>query len=328
MSSLGDVIHTLPLVRVLKKYIKSAEIDWVVNEEYTILLNGNPDINEIIPFRRRDWLSFFGFFKHRKEIKNFATHLKKKHYDVVIDVQGLFKSAIVVAMASGKRTLGFENAREFSNFLYDEKIKGDYSKHAVERYLQFAESLGIKWNKEDLFFHIPSKDIDRENLKKKLNSLSDKNIVVFCPFTRWETKVWDEENFHKLEELLESLDLEIVWIGSKNEKLKKDVKNNFIGVFNLLELYELMKISRFVVTCDSGAMHLASCANANIFALFGPTSDIRTGPYNLKGKNYIIKKSNLECAPCFDKACKRNDKACMSFSAEEVFDIIKASGLV
>ncbi|MCX7770177.1 MAG: lipopolysaccharide heptosyltransferase I [Proteobacteria bacterium] len=328
MSSLGDVIHTIPMVGVLKKNLPNAQIDWVVNEEYSCLLKGNPNINEVIPFKRRDWLNLIGFIKNRREIKKFAMKLKSKRYDVVLDVQGLFKSALVVMMAHGKKNIGFSNAREFASFWYNEKVEGDYTKHAVERYLQLLEPLNLKWTREELEFFIPSTQRDRESLKEKLGDLYYKNFVVFCPFTRWDTKRWEEENFYELERLLNQKGIDVVWIGARNEFLKKDVKNNFIGKFTLLELYELMKLSKFVITCDSGAMHIASSAGANIFALFGPTSHIRTGPYNLRGKNFIIRKEDLYCSPCFEKECKRKDKFCLEISPKEVFDRIANSGLI
>lgn len=328
MSSLGDVIHTIPIPGILKKNIPSAKIDWVVNEEYVCLLEGNPNIDEVLPFRRKHWLSLFGFIRNRKELKNFAMYLKNKHYDIVFDFQGLFKSALVVMMAHGKKNIGFSNAREFASLWYDEKVEGDYNKHAVERYLQLLEKIGIKWTKDDLEFFIPTNEEVLNSVKQKLQELNVKTFAVFCPFTRWETKKWDEENFHKLEELLNKKGLDVVWVGAKNEFLKKTVKNNLIGKLTLIELYELMKLSKFVVTCDSGAMHVAASANANIFALFGPTSNVRTGPYNLKGKNCIIRKENLSCSPCFSRECKRKNKICLDINPEEVFNKITDCGLV
>lgn len=328
MSSLGDVIHTLPLVSILKRGLPNSTIDWVVNEEYTILLEGNPYISEVIPFKRKDWLSWKGFFKNIIEIKRFAMNLKRKHYDLVIDVQGLFKSALVVAMASGKKTIGFSNAREFASFFYDVKIYGNYNLHAVERYLQIAEMLNLSWEKKDLEFNVPSKEDDKKRLLEKLGNLKDRKLVVFSPFSRWQTKLWDEKKFQELEELLKKENYEVVWVGSPEEKLSIKVKNNFVGKLDLLELYELMKLSSFVITCDSGAMHIASAADANIFAFFGPTSPKRTGPYTIKGKSFIIKKDGVECAPCFSKTCKYSTKECLNIEPQEIFNIIKKSGII
>ncbi len=328
MSSLGDVIHAIPFVGILKKNLPDAKIDWVVNDEYACLLKDNPNIDEIFPFDRKRWLNIFGFFSKRREIRSFSMTLKKRNYDLVFDLQGLFKSALVVMMAHGKKNVGFSNAREFASFWYNFKVRGDYNRHAVERYLQLLEVINISWSKEDIDFFIPSTKKNKDTVLEKLRELNVQDFAIFCPFTRWETKRWDEKNFFKLEELLNNKGLEVVWVGSKDEALNKPVKNNMIGKLSLLELYELMKLSKFVVTCDSGAMHIAAAANANIFAFFGPTSDIRTGPYNLRGKNFIISKEKLECRPCFDKYCKRKDKKCLDISAKEVFDKIIDSGLL
>jgi heptosyltransferase-1 len=324
MSSLGDVVHAIPLAKVLKNGISGCTIDWVVNEEYAELLKGNPHIDEVIPFKRKEWLTLTGFFKNIKEVKNFAMYLKKKHYDLVIDVQGLFKSALVVLMAAGKRDMGHSNAREFSPVFYHEKVYGDPGLHAVERYLLFADKLGIKWQREELEFFIPFEKEDIAIVDSLLQkaSLTEKNFAVFCPFSRWETKMWDERNFHALGKMLNNKGIGVVWTGEKGERLNREAKNNFIGKLSIKQLYCLMKKSKFVVTCDSGAMHIAGAADANIFALFGPTSPEKTGPYTIKGRAVVIKKDGVSCAPCFGRECDKQN-ACLEIKPEEVLQKIE-----
>lgn len=328
MSSLGDVIHTLPMVYILKKHLKNdVEIDWVVNSEYLSLLENNGLIRKVIPFNRKTWLTPIGFFKTFSHIKSFARSLKDEHYDVVIDVQGLLKSAMVVAMAGGKKSIGFSDAREGASLFYDTKIIVNNVMHAVEKNLLFLDYFNLKWDKEDIIFKVAYNHEDVMVTRKILDSYSVRApYVVFCPFSRWNTKMWPEENFHHLESLLKAVGFDVVWTGSKNEKLKRAVEKDLTGQLTLNQLYILMKDARFVVTCDSGAMHLATAAGTDIVAIFGPTSPTKTGPYVVKNKAIVINRSDLDCVPCFSKKCKIGTK-CLDITAELVFEKIK-EGLI
>lgn len=324
MSSLGDVIHTIPFVRVLKKNFPNAQIDWVVNEAYETLLKGNPDISEVITFKRKKWLSFIGFFKNLSEIKKFSNYLKSKKYDYVIDLQGLFKSILIVLMANGKKVVGFSNPREPVSPFYDEKVEGDYNNHAILRYLSLLKPLGVDWHEEDIDFYIPLTDKDIDSVNNFLNELGikDNKYIVFAPFSRWKTKMWEQDSFKRLAEIFESKGLPVVFTGDKNEKLSFSPKRSLVGRLTINQLYYLMKNSLFVLTCDSGAMHIASASGTKIFAIFGPTSSDRTGPFSLKIPATIIKKEGIECAPCFKKECQKSME-CMDISVEEVYKIIE-----
>ncbi len=324
MSSLGDIIHTIPLVRIFKKYYNNAQIDWVVNENYETLLKGNPDISEVIPFKRKKWLSPTSFFKSLFALKKFSFYLKEKKYDYVIDLQGLFKSILVVLMAGGKKNIGFSNPREPVSFFYDEKIEGDFSKHAIYRYLSLLKVFNIDWIEEDIEFFIPLSEEDRRYVEKSLQEmgLELNKYAVFAPFSRWKTKMWDHKRFGELATILEEKGIPVIFTGDREEKLVFEPKRNLIGRLSINQLYYLMKNSLFVLTCDSGAMHIASASGTKIFALFGPTSSERTGPFSIRGDATIIKKEGVKCAPCFKREC-RYSMECLDISVNEVYDCIK-----
>lgn len=325
MSSLGDIIHTIPFVNILhNKLSDKAQIDWVVNNEYLSLIKNNGIIRNAIGFDRKQWLSPIGFIKTFKEIKNFSNMLKSERYDLVLDLQGLLKSALVATIAAGKKTIGFSDAREGATIFYDIKINAPSDIHALEKNLFFLDYFNLKWQIDEIDFPIYVSDDDASYINKQLETfnIADKKFAVFCPFSRWQTKMWDENNFHMLENLLVANGINIIWTGSKNEKLTKDVSYNLIGKLSLNQLYYLFKKCLFVVTCDSGAMHLASAAGSNVFTIFGPTSPKKTGPYNVKGSSVIIRKDGLSCSPCFKRHCDIGN-VCLDISANEVFKKIK-----
>lgn len=329
MSSLGDVIHTLPLVKLLKdRFKQDIIIDWVINNEYLSLIENNGIVRNAIPFKRKEWLSLSGFFKTFGEIRKFSRRLKEEYYDVVLDVQGLLKSALVVAMAGGRHNVGFSDAREGATLFYNTKIEVKNPMHAVEKNLLFLDFFNVKWERNEIAFPIPLSEADISFVEEtlKLSKITG-DFVVFCPFSRWVTKIWAEERFHQLEAMLKKRGLFVLWTGSKNEHLKSPVQFDFTGKFTLNQLYYLMKRSRFVVTNDSGAMHLATAAGVDIVAIFGPTSPLKTGPYTVKNKAVIIRRSDLSCSPCFRKSCDIGN-VCLDISAEEVMARIEKELLV
>src|SRR5574340_681190 len=119
LSSIGDVVHTLPALYSIRQGFEKkgirAEIDWLVEEAASSVLAGNPLIDNVIVVKNRGWL--------RDMIRNLKTAkaIHSRHYDIVLDFQGLLKSAVWVAASRGKRRIGFSNAREMSHIFLNEK---------------------------------------------------------------------------------------------------------------------------------------------------------------------------------------------------------------
>ena len=149
------------------------------------------------------------------------------------------------------------------------------------------------------------------------------------PGARWKTKRWPEEEFG---ELTSRLPLQSVIVGSKPDKdiadsivsLSRGKTTSLAGNTSLKELIEIISNAKFVVSNDSGPMHIAAARGIPVFAIFGPTDPQRTGPY---GTVHAIIKEELPCAPCFRRTC--DDSRCMkSVSADKVFEIIKSKQLL
>ena len=111
-SSFGDIIHTLPMAHALKNHLSVEAIDWVMNAEYVSLLEGNPDVNRVIPFPRKQWLG--------SAMAQFLQELRCEPYDWVIDLQGLFRSGLMTALARGRKKIGMSDSREGAGFFYSE----------------------------------------------------------------------------------------------------------------------------------------------------------------------------------------------------------------
>ncbi len=324
LSSIGDVVHTLPSLYALRSAYPMAEIDWLVEEEAKGIIKGNPMINNLVVVKKR------GFLKDPGRTWRVAKGLKARGYDMVIDFQGLFKSGIWVYLSGARRRIGFDKGREFSHIFLNDKLDPyDPDKHAVDRYLQLARYAGGKV--EEVRFPFKFSEDEKESvlgLLKEGNMVKNESFIILSPSARWETKLWGVEKFAELaEEINKRFGFKVVLVGSEADRgLLHEIASTANSVINLggrttlKELAFLMKLSLLVISVDSGPMHIASAVGTPVVAIFGPTAPWRTGPY---GNNNIIFRRVLECSPCFSRRC--GDNICMKdITVREVMDGVVA----
>jgi heptosyltransferase-1 len=315
LSAIGDVIHTLPSLAALRHLYPDAHITWVVEEAAAEIVKNHPYLNEVIVSRRKSWIKNFKDGQLRRplrEIKLFLKQLRQRPYDLVIDFHGLLKSSVIVYFSRGKRKLGYDSLQELSGLFVDEKIPEDMNKHAVNRYLDFPRYLGAAGEAEFILPRNHEAETTGQRLLDQYN-LKDKKFIAINPIAYWETKLWDNDNFARLADLIkEKLKMDVVFTGSEKESIEKITSGmvtygiNLGGRTSLSELAYLYKKALLVITTDSGPMHLAAAVETPVIALFGPTDPARTGPY---GKGHTIVRTELQCSPCFLKRCA--SKKCM-----------------
>ncbi len=329
LSAIGDVIHTLPSLAALRRFYPDAHITWVVEEAAADIVKNHPYLNEVIVSRRKSWQKYFKAGQLRRplrEMKLFLRQLRLRPYDLVIDFQGLLKSSVIVYLSRGKRKLGYDSLQELSGLFVNEKIPEDMNKHAVDRYLDFPRYLGAAADEAE--FILPRNHEAETAVQALLDeyNLKDKNFIAINPVAYWETKLWDDDNFARLADLIKNnLKMDVVFTGSNKESIEKITSGmaacgiNLGGKTSLSELACLYKKARFVITTDSGPMHLAAAVGTPVIALFGPTDPARTGPY---GEGHTILRTQLPCSPCFLKKCPT--KKCMKeILPEQVFAAVE-----
>lgn len=333
LSALGDVVQAIPTFEALRTHYPTAHISWLVEEGAAELLEHYPRLDEVLVCRRRSWLQ-----RLRKplwwpavflEIIKFCQLLRRRHYDMIIDLQGLLKSAIWVLLARGSRKIGFDQTREGSwRFLNERLPPYDPERHALERYLDVARYLGAEV--EDVKvrnFWTPAEEVSFQKRVNKIAGNGSGPLVACHPISRWKTKRWPEANFASLAAaVVIRLRATVVFTGSSEDQsaISRIIRNagaqrlfNWAGTTGLRELAYLYKKSAVVVSIDSGPMHLAAAVATPVVALFGPTAPWRTGPY---GEIHRVLRADSDCSPCFQRNCDTSD--CMA--ALKVEDVFKA----
>lgn len=330
LSAVGDVIHTLPSLRELRRHYPDAHITWVIEEASADLIKDHPDLDRILISPRKRWIQEFKgrqIHKPTGEIRTWIKSLRERSYDLVIDFHGLFKSAIIVFLSGGKRKLGYDSMQELSGLFYNEKIPEDMEKHAVDRYLDFIRYLGANIGKPEFPIAIQAQHEKTITELLKTHGLNEKDaFVVINPVALWETKLWQNEKFARLGDRLSGeLGMKVILSGAERKTLD-DIQNqmstpcaNIGGKTTLRDLACLYRQAALVISTDSGPMHLAAAVGTPVIALFGPTNPRRTGPY---GEGHIVIQKALSCSPCLLKKC--DSMQCMrDISVDDVVEEVR-----
>lgn len=318
-SSLGDIIHSLPVLNSLKQCFPDSEVHWLIARNFASILEGHAMISKLWIIDKDKWRNPLHLFSTIKDLLALRHALRKERFDTVIDLQGLFRSGIITFFTASPVRIGFKEAREFSYLFYTHRIEGGRDIHAVERYLKVFSVLNCPVR--EIAFPLPVRDNLMEN-KDYLKILKEEYAVI-APGARWDTKRWPPERFAII---ARRLPFRSIIVGSREdipiaEEIVRSSDGKAIslcGKTDLKELVEVIRKAKFVLCNDSGPAHIGAALGVPVFAIFGPTSSIRTGPYG--EKNFILK-ADVECAPCFKKRCKKI--LCMaSISVEAVWEKI------
>lgn len=300
-SSLGDVIHTLPALTDAAHAIPGIRFDWVVEEGFAEIPSWHPAVDQVIPVAIRRWRKNIWQTIKSGEWKAFKQRVRERKYDLVIDAQGLVKSAwltrLVKAPVAG---LDRYSAREgWASRFYDRRLSVATGQHAVERVRQlFAMALAY-----DLPEGIGNYGLDLDRLQLPPAA----PYVVFLHGTTWATKHWPEAYWRQLAERLgqRKLQVRLPW-GNQAEKdraerIAQGLNNcQVLPKLNLAGVARVLAAAKACVAVDTGLGHLAAALDVPTISLFGPTNPGLTGAY---GRVQVHQASDFPCAPCLQKKC-------------------------
>lgn len=322
-SSLGDIVHTLPVVSAIKTQWPGVHLTWVVKRQWAELVRRVAGVDRVWPINDGavNWLK-----------QGWA--LRSERFDVAIDLQGLFRSGVMAWLSGVPFRIGFANGREGSSWFYTTPVPvPTLEMHAVDRYLLVAEAMGARVPGAPQFrFNL--RDEDRTFVR---NILFEKGLSIDQPWVvmnvsaRWTTKRWPLSFFAKvLDRLHEEGRGPVVVIGSAEDRCDVDAlravtTTSFIdlaGTVPLGCLPALLSKAGVMITNDSGPMHIAAAVGVPVVALFGPTSAVRTGPY---GTGHRVLTGSVPCRPCFSRVCRHvPELECLhSLTPDNVAEIVR-----
>lgn len=320
LSAMGDIIHAMVALQYIKRKYPNLQIDWFVESTFAPILENNPDINEIIK------LDLKSIKKDKKEIINQIKLIKKyktNSYDLVIDAQGLIKSAIV-SFFLGKSRVGFSknSTREkLASFFYTKKVDIAYDKNAIERNVKvLSQALNFEITKDDILnkktflFYKNENEVIYEYLSK------DKKNVLFVIGASWPSKMYSKEKFAKIINNLDENCL-ITW-GNEAEKDIADFianisKAKVLPKLDLNSLKAIMSKVDLVIGNDTGPTHMAWALNIPSITLFGNTPGYRNT--YITNTNKIIESKSIVNPFKLD----RNDFSIKEIDENEIINTAK-----
>ena len=263
LSSMGDVLHTLPAVASLKHSLPHSRLSWLIQPRWAPLLEDNPFLDEIIPLDRRSLTS----------MRNALRRLRASRFDAAVDFQGLVQSALAAALARPDRLYGFSQsqARERPAALFYSHTVTVRSVHVVDRYLELAAAAGASSTLRA--FPVPAGRAEGD--------LPLDRFVLASPLAGWGSKQWPLENFTALARRLRSeLGLPLVVNGAPDAAAALGrIAGAGIHLSGIAGLIDATRRAAAVVGVDSGPLHLAAALSKPGVAIFGPTDPARNGPY-------------------------------------------------
>ena len=310
-SAIGDVVHALPVLNLLRRRWPAAHVSWLVTPACAGLLERHPQLDEVIRFERRELGRGWRSPRAAMELLRFMLDLGRRRFDLVVDLQGLFRSGWLAAATRAPVRVGPANAREGAWLFYSHRVPtGPLEQHAIERYLTVAQAVGCE--RTPVEFHFAVDDADRAAVA----ALTPQRYAVLMPGANWLTKQWPVERFAALVgPLRERFGLDSVVAGGPDTAHlaeKVPATANLAGRTNLRQLVALLERAELVVANDSGPMHIAAALGRPLVAPYGPTSPIRTGPYR---REDAVIRLDIPCSPCFARQCSH--QSCLQWLKPE-----------
>ena len=282
-SSLGDIVHGLQVATSLKAQREGLRISWVVRDIFAPIVRACEAVDQVYVFERAGGAK--GFLKLMREVR-------QTKFDYVFDFQGLLRTGLMTSRTLAKKKVGRSDAREWSGIFYDEKVPlppDGRRSHAVEILLQFCPVLGAK---AELRGHLKFREADALNLSFADGRGGAKPFLMF-PDSRRAEKCWG--GFKQLTEMIlrENRTRKVIWAGTNRvpdrNAYPAEQFLNLTSNTSLVSLPALIKRAEWVITNDSGPMHLAAALGVKTLGIFGPTDPRLFGPYPLTAPtNFVV----------------------------------------
>lgn len=303
-SSLGDVIHSLPALTDALRAYPDLEVDWLVEKNCSEPLRWHGGVKRIIEMEFRKWRKMPWQAWRQKQWQKLHRELRRNHYDVIIDAQGLFKSAAMAFLAKGRRHgLAMGSSRDpVAPWLYHQRHEISWQAHAIERVRAlFAKALN---------YPMPQNEADyglQAFFNSHLSLSNPSKYIVFLHGTTWVTKLWPVTQWQALGQKLTAMGYEIhIPFGNESEKVRAEeiarvCDGQVLPPLTLKEIALELINAHAVIAVDTGLGHLTAALSVPTISLYGATDPNKTGT---RGHNQQHLSVHYDCAPCLLQQCR------------------------
>ena len=316
LSSIGDVVHTLPALAALSR--GGWACGWLVEPAARPLLDGNPLVERLHVAPPARAFSWRGAGRALRDVR-------REPYDVALDFQGLWKSAAWARLSGAPRVVGFDAVfrREPGSqlLLRETAAQPEAATHVIDKNLALLRPLGIEAHGAREF-PVPSLAVADEVVATRLAERGIGDFVILNPGGGWTSKLWPAEAYGAVARGLHERGLRsIVSWGPGEEALAGQVETSSGQVAtrsfptSLLEYAALARRARVVVAADTGPLHIACALGTPVVGLYGPTDPARNGPWDPRDR---VLRRTPPCAPCHRRACPTHTGVLASLPPAEV----------
>jgi len=316
LGSLGDVIHGIPTAAALRSRFPDAQIDWLIDPKYVGLLELVECIDRPIAFDPRNLRIGGG------DVLPTLKSLRAAHYDAVVDLQGLLKSAVLSRLVGAGRTIGFPRAHlreSLARIFYTDTPDPGTVLHVINKNLGLLSSLDVS----DRTVRFPLCIPRTETVTSVVDTFGQDGYAVLNPGAAWPNKRWSAKNFGTVAALLryEHGWRSVVLWGPGEEELAASVVSASKGAADaapsttIADLVGIARAAKVMVSGDTGPLHIAGAVGTPIVALFGPTSPERNGPWASRDVS-ISRVSTCSCR--YERRCRRAAPCIEEITPEEV----------
>ena len=297
LSAIGDIVFSSPLVDALKGAYQDADIFWLAESPVVPLLQHHPHLCDVIVWPRKEWGQLFRsgrWLGLLKAIMTFRKRLRQYRFDLVIDAQGLFKSAVLAWMTGAVRRVGFVS-KEPTRVLLTERIEKDAGPAISSEYRAMAKHLGCPSEPFPMKVFVPPAESAWSDAFR-----GDVPYVAICPFTTRPQKHWPEAHWQSLAKSLVARGWRVVVLGGPADSVSAErifadsPVESMVGKAALLESAALVSRADLVIGVDTGLTHMGWAFEVPTVALFGSTCPYR----DLGGLRGAVLYQNMVCSPC------------------------------
>lgn len=293
-SSIGDIVLTTPVIRCIKTQYPDAEVHFATKKQFKVLVENNPYIDK--------------YYLLEKSLNSFIKTLQSEDYDYVIDLHNNLRTSII-KLRLGKKSFSFDKLNFKKWLLVNLKINQMPDVHIVDRYLETVKSLGVKNDLKGLDYFIPEKDKVQINESYVAYAIGGQHFTKKLPTS-------------KIIEVCQKINGKVMLLGGKEDSpAAEEIEHalgdkiiNACGKYNLNQSASLVQQAEYIITHDTGLMHIASALKKKVISIWGNTV-LEFGMYPYLTEFKIIENKELSCRPCskigYSKCPKRHFK-CMN----------------